>query len=660
MPATPTYPGVYIEEAESSVRPITGVATSVTAFVGYTGRGLDNRATQLFSFADFERAFGGLVSDSELSYAVQQFFLNGGSNAIVVRVPKSDAAAAAVTLEDGLAGGAKKALKLTALSKGAWANSLVADIDHGVPAGDAKAFNLTVTDLGTGTVERFADVTLDNSKTNYVVAVVNDPGKGSSLVRADAVDTAAGRAAQTGTVGGDITMSDIKNDKDYTLKISLDVPSGAVAGAEVTIVAVGESVPTSILGLGQLIERKLNLAIAALADGIRVRCVPSASGNGLRLWADVDPAVQPGAVDAIITLAAGTTNDIGATLKLIANTTPKNVARYRLGLGRAVAGQVDPVAGVDGTQLPKTNELIGSELDRTGIYALETVDLFNLLSIPDATRAAAGNPAAHDSAVDANSVYDAALAYCTRRRAFLLIDPPPEVASVAAAVDWISGGLTTKGANAAAYFPRLRLADPLDNFQSRLFAPAGVIAGVLARTDAARGVWKAPAGTEATLAGVRQPAYQLTDAENGVLNPLGLNCIRTFPVHGTVSWGARTREGADADGSQWKYVPVRRLALMIEESVYRGTQWAVFEPNDERLWGQLRLNLTSFMHGLFRQGAFQGASPRDAYLVKCDSETTTQDDIDRGIVNVVVGFAPLKPAEFVIIRIQQLAGQTQA
>jgi phage tail sheath protein FI len=151
----------------------------------------------------------------------------------------------------------------------------------------------------------------------------------------------------------------------------------------------------------------------------------------------------------------------------------------------------------------------------------------------------------------------------------------------------------------------------------------------------------------------------LSDAEQGVLNPIGLNCFRAFPVYGNVSFGARTLVGADAQASEWKYVPVRRTALYIEESLYRGTQWVVFEPNDESLWAQIRLNVGAFMHSLFVQGAFQGKSPQEAYLVKCDSETTTQNDINSGIVNILVAFAPLRPAEFVILRIKQLAGQIQ-
>jgi phage tail sheath protein FI len=189
------------------------------------------------------------------------------------------------------------------------------------------------------------------------------------------------------------------------------------------------------------------------------------------------------------------------------------------------------------------------------------------------------------------------------------------------------------------------------------FVPCGAVAGVFARTDTQRGVWKAPAGLDAALVGVPRLDVPLTDAENGELNPLGINCLRAFPVFGRVVWGARTLRGADQFADEYKYVPVRRLALFLEESLYRGTQWVVFEPNDEPLWAQIRLNLGAFMHNLFRQGAFQGTTPREAYFVKCDKETTTQNDINLGIVNIVVGFAPLKPAEFVIIKFQQMAGQ---
>jgi phage tail sheath protein FI len=650
--AQPSYPGVYVQEIPSGVRTISGVATSVTAFVGYAARGFDHKATRLFSFADYERSFGGLASDSELSYAVQHFFSNGGGEAVVVRVPKADAAAAAVTARDV---DNKSVLRFAALSMGDWGNAVTADISH--IAGDAKAFNLTLTDQSNGTIEEFPGLTLDATSAAYAPAVVNDPDSGSKLIALTVLDATAKVPVQTGVVSGDITLADVKNDKSYQLKITSDLPTGAITGLNVEIIAVGEAVPTSILGLSRLVERKLTAAVRALVPGSSIRVVPSANGKGLRLWAEFPASL--GALDAKLTFAAGVANSILGVLKLSAPTSA-NVSRYLLGKGRATLAQLDAVLGKDGVQLPTSALLLGSEAAFTGLYALEKVDLFNLLVIPDATRALASNPAKLDPAVDPNAIYSAALAYCQRRRAFLLIDPPPEINQPAAAADWKSTGLTVTGKDAAAYFPRLRLPDPLDDFKLRTFAPSGVIAGLYARTDANRGIWKAPAGTEASLVGVQGSAYKLNDAENGLLNPLGLNCLRSFPNYGNIAWGARTLDGADEKASEWKYVPVRRLALYIEESLFRGTKWIVFEPNDEPLWAQIRLNLGAFMHGLFRQGAFQGKTPREAYLVKCDKDTTTQDDINRGIVNIVVGFAPLKPAEFVFIKIQQLAGQIQA
>jgi phage tail sheath protein FI len=224
---------------------------------------------------------------------------------------------------------------------------------------------------------------------------------------------------------------------------------------------------------------------------------------------------------------------------------------------------------------------------------------------------------------------------------------------------WLAQNDSLRSNNAAVYFPRTFVPDPVNNTRLRGLAPSGTLAGLFARTDATRGVWKAPAGTDGRLENVQDLAYLLTDLQNGALNPLGVNCLRTFPIYGPLSWGARTLDGADQLASEWKYIPIRRLALFIEESPYRGTKWVVFEPNDEPLWALIRLNVGVFMNGLFRQGAFQGSTPQQAYYVKCDSETTTQADRNLGIVNIEVGFAPLKPAEFVVITIQQIAGDLQ-
>jgi hypothetical protein len=322
---------------------------------------------------------------------------------------------------------------------------------------------------------------------------------------------------------------------------------------------------------------------------------------------------------------------------------------------------VTGVGGVDGAALANT-DVLGSLAGRTGMYALAGADLFNLLVIPPLARDTTTLPSTY-TVVPAD-VWQAAMAMCVERRAMLIVDPDPAWTSpVASALTNVRTGRTALGLtgpaarNAALYFPCIRMVDPLRDSRVDTFMPSGVIAGIIARTDVTRGVWKAPAGLDASLNGVQDLQLNLSDLQNGQLNPLGINCLRSMGVNGRVVWGARTLRGADASADEYKYLPVRRLALFLEESLYRGTQWAVFEPNDEPLWAQVRLNIGAFMQGLFRQGAFQGASARDAYFVKCDNQTTTQADINLGVLNVIVGFAPLKPAEFVVIKVQQMAGQ---
>jgi len=309
-------------------------------------------------------------------------------------------------------------------------------------------------------------------------------------------------------------------------------------------------------------------------------------------------------------------------------------------------------AASDGRHLGALNFLPDQGLEqKKGLYALEQADLFNLLCIPPYKSADGAN-------FDAEPiVLSAATAYCERRRAFHLIDPPSAWTSKEAAIGGLDAVADPKSRNAAIFFPRLRQPNLLRDNSIETFAPCGAVAGIFARTDATRGVWKAPAGLDASLVGVPQLSVPLTDAENGELNPLGINCLRAMPVSGRVVWGARTLRGADQLADEYKYTPVRRTALFIEESLFRGLKWVVFEPNDEPLWAQIRLNVGAFMNNLFRQGAFQGSSARDAYFVRCDKDTTTQNDINLGVVNVVVGFAPLKPAEFVVLRLQQIAGQ---
>ena len=561
MPVALTYPGVYVEEISSGVRTITGVATSITAFIGRALRGPVDKAVIVNSFGDFESRFGSLWNDASLGFAVRDFFVNGGGQAVIVRLYRADtadvpdsnpaappAAIRAITVGD---------FDFLAASVGRWGNGLRVEIDLKNVSGPAL-FNLSVRDIVTGRSERYLNLT--------------------------AVDSAR------------------RIDRVLAAESGLIVSAAAPDGSE---------------------------AIAAGKDSLSVNEDAYAAANkALSDKRNADPAADVAAEIAAI-----------AAAKAVLDAALANAA----------------LAVSDGLALAVSDFLpANAETDKKGLYALEQTDLFNLLCIPPYR-------AATDTVdIDAGLV-SAAASYCEKRRAMLLLDAPKAWTTKDKARDGFNDpdndNVGTRSRNAALFFPRLRQPNPLRDGQIETFAACGAVAGVFARTDANRGVWKAPAGFDATLVGVPQLSVPLTDPENGELNPLGINCLRAMPSTGRVVWGARTLRGADQLADEYKYIPVRRTALFIEESLFRGLKWAVFEPNDAPLWAQIRLNVGSFMHNMFRQGAFQGSSPRDAYFVRCDKDTTTQNDINLGIVNVVVGFAPLKPAEFVVLKLQQIAGQ---
>jgi uncharacterized protein len=349
---------------------------------------------------------------------------------------------------------------------------------------------------------------------------------------------------------------------------------------------------------------------------------------------------------AVLTTSGGL--DIGAaTFPFAAGSNPANVAAFTVGQPSGVAGpgnfQTASVAGDNGAK-PTASDYA----DAFAVISRD-IDLFNLMVLPRAFG---------QTDLERQALWGAASAFCAAERAMLIVDPPASWTTVPLAttgVDALRIGVETR--NAAAYWPRVRIAD--GTAQGKVIDPAGSVAGLYARTDGNRGVWKAPAGLEATVRGVSGLERRINDLDNGEINPKALNALRVFPS-GVVAWGARTLVGFNDSGNiDDKYVPVRRTMLFIEESLYRGLTFAVFEPNDEPLWAQIRLAAGSFMNGLFRQGAFAGRSTREAYFVACDATTTTATDINLGIVNVIVGFAPLKPAEFVVVTITQIAGQVQ-
>jgi Bacteriophage tail sheath protein len=539
MPPTLNYPGVYVQELPSAVHTIVGVPTAVAAFVGRARRGPVNSPVRISSFADFERAFGGLWHLSELGHCVQQYFANGGADAFVVRAVNAGllgTALPAITVNSAAA----PALTLQARNPGTWFGDATfrADVDWntrriaGVP--DTTVFNLTLTltevDPVSGatntTVEAYKNLSYDTTSATYVGDVL----------------------------GNDSRFVTVTNSRVPAAPTFLQAGARAVAGPWTTLVA-------------------------------------NTSDGGPLAWTDI---VSP---------------------------TPK-----------------------------------------IGIYALADAEIFTMVMIPP--------PSPDENAARAGDLLNATYwgniaTFAAGRHAVVYIDPPPPPAW--ADEPAVYGVATAAGSvvdplrfdNSVLYYPWVAYADPLDAGRPRLFPPSPSAMGIAARIDGTRGVWKAPAGEEAKLVGAQQLAYRMTDSENGQLNPLAINCLRTFPIIGTVIWGARTLAGADSQGSQWKYLPVRRTAYFIEETLYRALGWVVFEPNDEPLWSQIRLNAGTFMRSLYRQGAFQGDTPAKAYFVRCDSDTTTALDQDQGIVNVIVGFAPLKPAEFVVVKITQIAGQIQ-
>ncbi|GAA0547973.1 MULTISPECIES: phage tail sheath family protein [Streptomyces] len=612
MPTPAGYPGVYIEELPSSVRTIASVTTSVTAFVGHTRRGPLNTPVRITSFADFERRFGGLTSQSAVGYAVHQFFGNGGTVAVVVRVTKAGTGkAACVTLDSTEGHSACPVLEVHAKEPGHWGSGLRLAVDYDTPCPD-ETFNLHVLDARGTSRESFTNLSMDPAHGRHAETVIN---AGSALIRVKAVGE--GRPDPSGTVSKPFA-GELPD-----LAVELTVKIGEVERAFTLYDpdCDGEA-PCEVTELALLLERKL-------------RALPDAPGKHAFAGTEVTA--------------------FGRRLQVVAGSIdPDDVVRFLgecandLGLEASVNPPVFPLSGGEDGAPPGSRDLIGSEADKTGLQALRDIEDVNLLSLPEL--------ASYESVGDVVTVLSAADRLCRERRIFLLVDAPSAWGSVDAARAGIGAFEPVRSDHAALYFPQLRLTDPLTG-RLRAFPPSGALAGVIARTDGERGVWKAPAGTEARLAGVYSLAVQLTDRENGLLNPLGVNCLRTFPVVGPLVWGARTLRGTDAQSSEWKYVPVRRLALHIEESLRRGLQWVVFEPNTEQLWQQVRLNAAGYLHTLFEKGAFKGGTPRQAYFVKCDKDTTTDEDIANGIVNVVVGIAPVKPAEFVIVKIQQMAGQ---
>lgn len=766
-----TYPGVYLQEKSSGVHTITGVATSITSFLGRATKGPMNKPVRCFGYGDYLRNFGPPHPQSDMAMSVKQFFDNGGTDCYIVRVSGS-----ATKATINLPGYQDTAvLTVSAKSEGTWGAGLRLEVDYNTPTPD-ETFNMRVL-LVDGEqpveVEYHTGLTMDSTATRYAPTYLT---ANSELISVDAVAAAvpneAGYSLSRRVVSSEATGTDsLKTlvnaliadaSPSRSFRISVDdspfklVTLATLGANPLTEIQTAINNALSVLPAAPTVTATLAVAAAsqqylkitsntAALRSVRIAPAeafdisralllgPDAGGIEVTRWTKLRPRAN-GVTTVLNTAAAGTAvldalavldqskitgitidgtsvpfslvtgvatdkwyqNKAGASpvtnnndgvrekLRIITSAVNAQVLlRYRAETyGNHLAliakdGDADKVpvlaaqsadataaaafnaaflpivvrryALVGGTDsAPTITSYVGNKVAQSGFYALDPVDLFNLMVIPRDT-----------GVTDLSDIYGQASIYCNSRRAFLLMEPlsawtsasnKAAVVQDASMVNDLRGKVIKD--YSAVFYPDLVFND---RGTQRPIGPAGAMAGLFSRTDAERGVWKAPAGTEADFRGISGFRVKLTDSENGVLNKLGVNCLRNLPG-GFVSWGARTMAGLDDLGSEWKYIPIRRLALFLQESLYRGTQWAVFEPNDEPLWAKLRLNIRAFMNGLFRQGAFQGGTPDEAFYVKCDKDTTTQNDRNLGIVNVEIGFAPLKPAEFVVITIQQMAG----
>lgn len=640
---TLTYPGVYIEEVSGGVRPLEAASTSTAAFVGVAEKG-PSGATRVTSFTEFVRQFGSFFPDGKLAHSVFQYFNNGGRQCYVVRVLRGDAKTANVTMHNQAAAPVA-GWEFSAKNQGAWGNSLLLQIEDGT-LDPGNLFRLSVRQqadpavvadnvLDTAPLEVFDNLSVDPAADNYVVNVLE---QASNLIAAKILT--ANTSVQRGLHrGGPGPVLPLQTNVSFQINVDGDgfqlVTLPQAAGAATALADVATAIQAAVTVLPPKKASTNPLAYTGFT------CTVEPVGTESRLLLQsgtTEPTssvqVQPAPADDATTKLRLGAGGGGRSEDGLAIRRPAHADAVQIGDSALVAPVTAVTAGTDGT-----GEL--TEVAFSNAFSqLDNVTDFSLLAVPGEGRTA---------------LVDAGMSYCANRPlqdVFYIGETPQDVDTPDEAAIF-RRQLTKANSYGAVYFPWVKALDPTGRSrQPILLPPSGYIAGLYARIDASRGVWKAPAGTEASLSGLVGLSAELSDVQHGNLNPLGVNVIRRFPGSGVVSFGARTITSDPA----WRYVPVRRTAIMLRVSIYNGIQFAVFEPNDEPLWSQLRLTIGSFMTTLFRQGAFQGATPSQAFFVKCDAETTTQADIDNGVVNVLVGFAPLKPAEFVVVKISQKAG----
>ena len=536
MPVQISYPGVYVDELPSRSPSIMGVTTATTAFIGRAQCGPVDKPITVFSLREFEHRFQSdeeiEVADYPMVAAVHHFFLNGGSEAIIIRrfikpelktasANDESASASAQLIVDGIG--------FCADNPGSWGNEISIEIDKN------------------GITEQVAAITQGN-------AISQEPS--SAVQKA-------------------LTKADLFN--------------------------------LTVLYQGRQVERFPCVTLMGNEkSAIRVDCVLKQQSSYLKIVGNLPDLVLDSAVSAQFS------------------------------------------GGIDSGLLSNSADYLGDQLAQTGMYTLNNVDVFNLLCIP------ADQGTKDETLVAINPIV---ANFCEQKRAIFITEPLDRWTGKANKGLWSDIQVTDLGITgiasrfACTYFPKVEMSPISEKSaepnSSEVFSSSGVIAGVMASNDMTRGVWAATAGQSAVMVGVTGLAVKMDDKCNEILNALGINCLRNFPVIGPVVWGSRTLRGADLLADDYKYLNVRRLTNYIELSLQQGIAWAAFEQNDEALWSQLRLSINEFMQGLAKQGAFY------AFKVSCDATTTRVQDVMMGIVNIQVSFAPSYPDEFIVVRLQQ-------
>lgn len=572
-------PGVYVEEFESGSKPMEGVSTSTAGFIGLAEKGPVEGVPQLVTnIGDFRRIYGGYLSENEygnyrfLAYAVEHYFLNGGSRCFVTRVAPQDAACAAAQAPAG----AEAVIQMFAKNPGMWGNNIRVTL---APASKAKTQVLEVLE------------TIEGKKYLVKNGAGFQPGDVVAFTDQDKTE-----------------INRVVRNQDNILTLETEFEAAVVDK---------NLLPSRVLTTCEFsLEVRYN-DIVEFYDNLSFNIN---SPNYLDKKLTKSDLVEAHYVGTAPKTATAPFEEI---------TGGKSEAVYAVGFEGGSNGNI---AGITAADFIGTDNGAGR---RTGIQSFLDNDMVSLMAVPGVT--------------DPN-VQMMLVAHCENLGSrFAVLDVPQDARKVQ---DILAHRDIFDSNYAALYHPWLTVFDPLDK-KNIAIPPSGSVLGIYARSDNTRGVHKAPAN-EVVRACVGLDC-QFNTGEQDILNPKGVNLIRSFPGQGIRVWGARTA----TSNPSWKYVNVRRLFIFIEESIKANTSWAVFEPNDEVLWVRVQRTISVFLNGLWRDGSLAGSSPEEAFFVNIGRDTMSQDDIDNGRLICVIGVAPVKPAEFVIFRISQKTGDAE-